>query len=164
MATPTSKQSPRYSIDTSSLIHAWRRAYPPKNFISFWQKLDGYIETGVVVASIEVRNELKKKDDEIHEWLEKSPTDFCIELTDDQQDHLIYILGAYPRLVDTVKGRSEGDPFVIALARSYSPPLTVISQEGDGKKNSPKIPDVCRAEKIRCMNLVEFIQAENWRL
>lgn len=166
MATSAQKPrpAPRYSVDTSALIHAWRRAYPPKNFVSFWEKLDQYIADGVVLASVEVRAELKKKDDEIHAWCEQSPAKFCVELDDEQQEHLADIMGKYPRLVDTVKGRSECDPFVIALARSYSPPLTVISQEGPGKKDSPKIPDVCRLEGIECLTLVEFIQAEDWRL
>lgn len=150
----------RYSIDTSALIHAWRRAYPPKNFQSFWRKLHEYMEAGIIVASIEVKTELRKKDDEIKEWCEAQASHFFIELDDEQQEHLAYVMGNYPRLVDTVKGRSECDPFVIALARARG--LTVITQENDGKRDSPKIPDVCRAEKIPCMNLVEFIEAEGW--
>ena len=136
----------RYSIDTSALIHAWRRAYPPKNFASFWAKLENLIDDGVIIASIEVINEINKKDDEIYSWCNNQPDSFCIEIDDDLQVNLAYIMGTYPRLVDTVKGRSGGDPFVIALARSHIPkPLTVITQEGFGKKNSPKIPDVCKA-------------------
>jgi hypothetical protein len=154
----------RYSIDTSALIHAWRRAYPPKNFASFWAKLENLINDGVIVASVEVINELNKKDDEIHNWCSIQSNTFCVEIDDDLQENLAYIMGTYPRLVDTVKGRSGGDPFVIALARSHNPKvLTVITQEGVGKKNSPKIPDVCKAEKIPCINLVELIQAENWK-
>jgi hypothetical protein len=38
-------------------------------------------------------------------------------------------MGAYPRLVDTVKGRSGGDPFVIAVARIKHPPMTVVTEE-----------------------------------
>jgi hypothetical protein len=161
---PKHRPGPRYSIDTSALIHAWRRAYPPKNFITFWRKLDQYVADGVVLASVEVKAELKKKDDEIHVWFDSCQDSFCVDVDDEQQEHLAYIMGKYPRLVDTVKGRSECDPFVIALARAHSPRLTVISQEGNGKKDSPKIPDVCRAESIECMTLVEFIQAEDWRL
>jgi len=154
----------RYSIDTSALIHAWRRAYPPKNFSSFWAKIEDLIDDGVILASVEVLNELKKKDDEIHDWCNNRPDAFCVEIDDDLQEYLAHIMGTYPRLVDTVKGRSGGDPFVIALARSYTPSaLTVITQEGFGKKNSPKIPDVCKSEQIPCINLVELIQAEDWR-
>lgn len=159
----SSKQIARYSIDSSSLIHAWWRAYPPENFASFWTRLDEMADAGIIVASVEVHNELKKKDDEIHDWCKKRSPNFCVEIDEAQQDHLAHILGTYPRLVDTVKGRSEGDPFVIALARSFGSPLCVISQEGPGKKNSPKIPDVCLAERIQCLNLVDFIRAEAWR-
>jgi hypothetical protein len=158
-----STQVARYSIDSSSLIHAWWRAYPPANFATFWSRLDELIEGGVVVASVEVHNELKKKDDEVHAWCKVRAPKLCIEIDDSQQEHLAHILGTYPRLVDTAKGRSEGDPFVIALARSFDRPLHVISQEGPGKKNSPKIPDVCLAEGIQCWNLVQLIQAEGWR-
>lgn len=154
----------RYSIDTSALIHAWRRAYPPKNFESFWTRLEKLIEDEVILASIEVINELKKKDDDIHQWCNGQPEWFSKDIDDNLQGHLSHIMGTYPRLVDTVKGRSGGDPFVIALARANLPrPLTVITQETPGKKASPKIPDVCKDEKIPCMNLVEFIQAEDWR-
>lgn len=158
-----SNQIARYSIDSSSLIHAWWRAYPPENFASFWARLDEMTDAGIIVSSIEVHNELRKKDDDIHAWCKKRSPNFCVEIDGDQQDHLAYILGTYPRLVDTVKGRSECDPFVIALARSFKSPLCVISQEGPGKKNSPKIPDVCSAEGLQCMSLVDFIRAERWR-
>jgi hypothetical protein len=48
-------------------------------------------------------------------------------------------------LVDTVKGRSGSDPFVIALAASTNPTMTVVTEEYVGKV---RIPDVCNAEKI----------------
>jgi hypothetical protein len=156
-------QVARYSIDSSSLIHAWWRAYPPENFASFWDRLREMTDAGIVIASVEVHNELKKKDDDVHAWCKQRSQDFCVDIDDAQQEHLGRILGKHPRLVDTVKGRSEGDPFVIALACSFAVPLCVITQEGHGKKNSPKIPDVCIAEDIQCMNLVEFIRAEGWR-
>jgi hypothetical protein len=41
----------RYSIYTSALIHAWRRAYPPKNFESFWSRLEKLIEDEVILVS-----------------------------------------------------------------------------------------------------------------
>lgn len=166
MATPRHRvaQVARYSIDTSSLIHAWHRAYPPENFLSFWSKLDDYVAKGIIVASTEVKAELKRKDDDLHGWFDTRPAGFCIDIDDAQQEHMAYIMGKHPRLVDTVKGRSGCDPFVIALARSYRTPLTVISQEGEGKANSPKIPNVCRIENMKCVDLVGFIRDEEWRL
>ncbi|HEY3563792.1 MAG TPA: hypothetical protein VGL96_02210, partial [Casimicrobiaceae bacterium] len=37
-------------------------------------------------------------------------------------------------------------PFVIALARMQDAEWIVLSEENNGKKHSPKIPDVCHAE------------------
>ncbi|WP_020181832.1 DUF4411 family protein [Methylotenera sp. 1P/1] len=155
-------QMPRYSIDTSCIIHAWRRAYPPEHFTSFWEKLEGLITNGIVVASVEVLNELRKKDDDIYQWAQAQPSHLFMEIDDVQQPHLSHVMGRHPRLVDTTKGRSECDPFVIALALSFQEPLMVISEENNGKANSPKIPDVCRAENLTCIKLVDLIRLEKW--
>lgn len=150
-----------YSIDSSSLIHAWRRSYPPKNFPPFWKRLDGLVEEGRLFASSEVMVELKKKDDELHAWC-KARAALVVGISEEMQEHLAEIMGTYPRLADTTKGRSTADPFVIALARMQDPEWVVVSEENPGRANSPKIPDVCKAEDIRCMRLVELIQEENW--
>lgn len=50
----------------------------------------------------------------------------------------------------------------IALAMSSSTPLIVISEENNGRKDSPKIPDVCRAEGLTCIKLVQLIELEGW--
>ena len=68
-------------------------------------------------------------------------------------------MGAYPRLVDTVKGRSGGDPFVIALAGIKRPHMTVVTEESPGKQ---RIPDVCASEGIRCIGLADMIEQEDW--
>lgn len=158
----TALESPKYSIDTSCIIHAWRRAYPPAHFTSFWAAVEVLIDNGTIIASIEVLMELKKKDDDIYQWVSSLPLHLFMELDNQQQAILSHIMGNYPRLVDTTKGRSECDPFVIALALAYQTPLIVISEENSGKLNSPKIPDVCRAEGIICIKLVELVQREGW--
>jgi Domain of unknown function (DUF4411) len=64
-------------------------------------------------------------------------------------------------MVDTVKGRSGADP-VIAIARMRHGKITVVSEEDFGKKDSPRIPDVCRAEGIRSFKLADFIEERDW--
>ncbi|MTJ81121.1 MAG: DUF4411 family protein [Telmatospirillum sp.] len=155
--------APIYSIDTSALIHGWCRIYRPKNFGFVWDRLDSLIEEGRLRASIEVLNEIEKKDDELHQWCKDRREAFFVEIDDACQMQLTHIMGTYPRLVDTVKGRSGGDPFVIALAASISPTMVVVSEEQPGKKNSPKIPDVCLAEGIRCIGLADLIEQEDWQ-
>lgn len=150
-----------YSIDSSALIHAWRRAYRPKNFPSFWQHMDDLIQEDRLRASIEVLNELKKKDDDIYEWCKERKDKLIIELDEATQDAVVALMTNYPRLVDTAKGRSGGDPFVIALAQSTAIQMTVVTEENPGKT---KIPDVCAGEGIEVMKIVDLIEQEGWVL
>ena len=120
------------------------------------------IAAGVVVASVEVLTELSKKDDAVFDWCKRLSADLCVEVDDEQQEQMRHIMGTYPRLVDTVKGKSGGDPFVIALARLRHGQIMVVSEEDFGKKDSPRIPDVCRAEGIRCYKLADFIEDRGW--
>lgn len=147
-----------YSVDSSALIHAWRRAYPPANFPRFWSRLDDLIKENRFLSSIEVLKELKRKDDDLFKWC-KHRSGMFLPITDDLQDQVIEIMGTYPRLVDTVTGRSGADPFVIGLARMCQPDWKVLSEEHPGKQ---RIPDVCMGEDIHCIKLVELIQNEGW--
>ncbi|MGD9739705.1 MAG: DUF4411 family protein [Bauldia sp.] len=150
-----------YCIDSSSLIHAWRRAYPPHRFAPVWQAIEGLIDDGRLRSSIEVFNELGRKDDDIFAWA-KARKDAFLEIDDGVQDQVVRIMAVYPRLVDTVKGRSGADPFVIAQAMVGQPAMTVVTQEGAGGEKSPKIPYVCQREGLRSINLLELIEEEDW--
>ena len=152
-----------YSIDTSALIHGWRRIYRPKNFAFVWKNIDALIVDGRLRASIEVYRELEKRDDELFAWAKDRRDDLFVELDEKCQLEVARIMGAYPRLVDTVKGRSSCDPFVLAFANTYNPKLVVVSEELPGKANSPKIPDVCRNEGIEHIGLADLIEREDWR-
>jgi hypothetical protein len=147
-----------YSADSSALIHGWRRIYRPKNFSFVWDRLGALIEDGRFKASIEVYNDLEKKDDELFKWC-KERKGLVVDIDNNIQAHVARIMGTYPRLVDTVKGRSGSDPFVIALAASTNPTMTVVTEEFVGKV---RIPDVCNAEKIDHCGSADLIERENW--
>jgi Domain of unknown function (DUF4411) len=149
-----------YSIDSSALIHGWRRVYRPKNFGLVWERLDGLINVKRLRASVEVLNELKKKDDELFAWCRDRREQFIVEIDEDCQIHVARIMKGYPRLVDTVKGRSGADPFVIALAAMSMPLMTVVTEEFPGRE---RIPDICAAEKIPCFGLADLIEHEDWK-
>jgi hypothetical protein len=59
-----------------------------------------------------------------------------------------FLEAAYPRLFDTVKGRSGGDPFVIALARIKCPPLTLVTEESPGKQSAK--PSITARRNLSC--------------
>ena len=149
-----------YSIDSSALIHGWRRAYRPKNFGIVWERLDSLAEESRLRASIEVFHELHKKEDELLDWCKERKEKLFVEIDEDIQTHLTRIMGNHPRLVDTVKGRSGADPFVIALAATTRPSMIVVTEENAGKI---RIPDVCSAEKIKWCSLADLIEREGWK-
>jgi Domain of unknown function (DUF4411) len=148
-----------YSIDSSALIHGWRRVYRPKNFSLVWQYFDTLIEQGRFRSSIEVYNELEKKDDELFKWCKDRRDEMFVELDEETQGHVSNIMAKYPRLVDTAKGRSGADPFVIALAATSNPCMVVVTEESPGKT---RIPDVCLAENIQYCGLADMIEREEW--
>ncbi len=84
------------------------------------------------------------------------------EIDDDVQDAVVRVMRAYPKLVDTGKGKSGADPFVIAQALAARPRLVVITQEAGGSAEKPKIPFVCDQEGIRHIELLTLIEEEDW--
>jgi hypothetical protein len=71
-----------------------------------------------------------------------------VEIDDACQLDVIRIMAAYPRLFDTVKGRSGGDPFVIALARIKCPPMTLVTEESPGKQSAK--PSITARRNLSC--------------
>lgn len=149
-----------FSFDTSSILHAWRRAYPPEVFPALWQRIDGLIEQGQMIASEEVLVELERVDDEVHGWALQRPAMF-VPTDDAAQLAVQEILRSHRGLVDPARPRLGADPFVIALARIRG--CTVVTQETPtGNPVRPKIPDVCGALGIRCVNVLRFLREQGW--
>jgi Domain of unknown function (DUF4411) len=156
------KAAPFYSFDTSSLVHAWRRAYPPHRFAPVWTAFDALIDDGRMLASIEVFHELKKKDDDVYAWAKDRKEALFREIDDEVQSEVVRLMAIYPRLVDTKTGKSGGDPFVLAQALAGTPPLTIVSEELGGSEKSPKIPYVGLQEGLLVINLLPLIEDEDW--
>jgi hypothetical protein len=72
------------------------------------------------------------------------------------QRHVAALLAKHPRLVDTLKGRSQADPFVIATAIRLK--ATVVTGETGGTAERPRIPFVCQEEGIKCISFLEMIR------
>jgi hypothetical protein len=151
-----------YSLDTSGFLDAWLRHYPIDVFPTIWERLDGATRNGVLFASDEVLRELERKDDDAHAWIKARPhmiVPFDIQV----EAEVIHLMARFPRLVDTKKGRSGGDPFVIAVAIVKG--LTVITGENaTGKLDSPRIPDVCKDLGISCIRILDFFREQRWNL
>jgi hypothetical protein len=150
-----------YCIDTSALMHAWIRVYPPDVLPPLWDRLDGLIADGHLIAPMDVYVELERKEgDLLFEWCKDRPHMF--REIDAFQSQISYVMRKYPRLVDTVKGKSGADPMVIALALAHNPKLTVITEERGGSGTRPKMPYVCSQEGVRHIDFLQLIRDQKW--
>lgn len=148
-----------YCIDTSSILEAWRRSYPPDVFGTVWSAIDELIENHDLYSSVEVMRELEPRDDEVYEWA-RARNGMFIPLDDEIQDCTSEILTTHPRLVGERANRNHADPFVIATARTKG--LIVVTEEDPGSATRPRIPLVCDSYGIQHMKILEVFQAEGW--
>lgn len=156
MAGETEIPHPKFSLDTSAFIDAWERFYAPDVFPVVWERMDELVDAGVIVASIEVMREMEKKSEGVVTW-GKSHKSCFIETSNEILLIVREIMADFPEgFVDHRRGRSGADPFVIAVARVFD--CGVVTAEGPGKKNTIKIPDVCRHYSIRCVGILEMFR------
>lgn len=147
-----------YIIDACALIDAAKHYMLNKRtFSSVWEKLEELIRDGVLISSIEVKDEVK--DEDIAEWLLRNSNMF-IPLTEEVQKETTKILRDYPTLIKlTSKGNSNADPFLLATAILYNAIIVTNETPAGEKSTVRKIPDVCKALDIDWMNLNKFISS-----
>lgn len=151
-----------YSLDSSGFLDAWVRNYPQDVFGSIWNQMDQPARSGLIVIVDEALRELNRKDDGAYKWICARPS-MIVSTNEAIQLEVRNILASYPRLIDSGKNRSGGDPFVVATARllGYS---VITGEMPTGKLAKPKIPDVCRALGIPCLNILEFFRQQKWQV
>ena len=153
----------RYSIDTSALISPWRDSLPPRRFKTFWKEYTGLFDSGQAIAVDEVHLELCKRDgDELLQWVNDRPTSMFVALETDIQQAALKLLETNGGLLGTHKGHNAADPWVIALAMARG--LSVVTCELPSGSRRPKIPDVCEAQGVPWLSIVDLCDAEGWSL
>lgn len=145
-----------YCVDTSGWLDGWQRQYPPDVFPTLWTKIDALILAGEIISSEEVYFELERKSDDLHDWI-KSRKQMLVPLDEAIQVRASALLAEYPRLVDTLRGRSKADPFVIATAMERNA-VVVTGEIISGNLHKPRIPDVCQVKQISCINFLQMIR------
>ena len=146
----------KYCLDTNVFIEPWKRYYSPQFTKGYWELLKQCGKKNIVFATMEVKNEIKKVDDDLSKWVKTSG--FFRDPDESVQIFLRKILEKYPRLVDTTKGRSMADPWVIAHAQSEEAFVVTTEQKAPTKI---KIPDVCEKEGITCIDIYDFVKQLN---
>jgi hypothetical protein len=152
-----------YSIDTSALIDAWVRYYPPDVFSTLWEQLDGLAVDGRITAPDDVLLELKRGGDDLFKWAKARPHIFNTT-TEPVENSVTHIVNTYPTFLPaTSHDGIWADPYVIAQAATTG--AIVVTGEkpaGLGSKRI-KIPNVCEAMRIECYSFLDLVRAERWR-
>lgn len=149
-----------YVFDTSAMIGAWVRSYPPDRFPALWEHMDDLASNGELLIPEEAMAELQVQDDELYSWAKERadkivhPTSRAIMIG--ARD----VLSDYPYLTKTGTGRGKADPFVVATASLLD--LPVVTHEQGGTREKPRIPYVCRQLNIPCLAMLEVIRTEDW--
>jgi Domain of unknown function (DUF4411) len=150
-----------YVFDTSSLIGAWVRTYPPDTFPVVWDRMDGLAAEGRLQVPEEVYEELRAQDDDLLEWVKARADIVVVPTSRAVMLEARAVLADHEGLTKTGTGRGRADPFVIALAGLQSCP--VVTQEQGGSDSKPRIPYVCSRRGVACMSMLDVIRAEGWR-
>ena len=159
--TVSSENNVRYAIDTCSLA-AMKRTYPVDVFPGAWVKLNKLAESKILISTDQVLAELQLQDDEVLGWA-KSFKDIFLPFDEEMQNEVHQILKAYPNFVDLKRRVSGADPFVVATAMINS--CAVVTEEKpSGGPHRLKIPDICRAYNVECINVLGMLRQEGLKL
>jgi hypothetical protein len=152
-----------YVFDTSSLSSL--KHFYPGVFTTIWDELDRMVESGTLISTKEVWNEMQRGNAAQHTnaWLKSRKQIFTTPSAEELRfvteilaiRHFQTLIGERQRLM----GIPVADPFVIACARVRQG--TVVTEE-QFKENAAKIPNVCAHFQIPCINLEGFMQALGW--
>jgi predicted nucleic acid-binding protein len=138
-----------FCLDANVFIEAWNHYYSPDRTLNYWELLDEFAQESIVFAPLEVKKEIERKDDMLKKWLVGKDY-FFREPDENVTLKWSEIAAQFPELVDNIKGRSLADPWVIAHAEVVK--ATVVTKEGQGSTKRIRIPDVCAARHIRCVD------------
>lgn len=154
----------KYCLDSNVLIQAWQKYYSPNYCKSYWDVLNDLGNQGIIFIPEMVYEEITRTDDDLSEWLKSSMIEvktIDVEVT----KCLKNIYSADPNhkhMVDSKKGRSLADPWVIAHAMKEQA-IVVTKEEKITAINSNKIkiPNVCAKMNVRWINDFEFVAELN---
>lgn len=150
-----------YVFDTSALVGAWVRSYPPDLFPRVWEEMQQLCEAGRLLVPEEVLDELRVQDDNLLAWVKARADGMVAPTSRALMLEARAVLADHPFLTKTGTGRGRADPFVVALASIRG--LPVVTQEQGGSAAKPRIPYVCQQRGVGCMGMLEVIRAEGWR-
>lgn len=167
-----------YLLDANVLITANHSYYPIDAVPEYWDWLRHHAAAGRIKLPIEIYEELKDGPDDLgtdplFAWASDAAVKRAIVLDEDVDPALVQRvveMGYAPDLTDDELERVGRDPFLVAHAlRDPGDRCVVTSEVSSSKKKraNRKVPDVCDALGVRCLNPFQLNKAldfrTNWR-
>lgn len=146
-----------YLFDTNIFIRS-KNEMPMDLWPTFWTKMAGLINSGVVFSSEMVKSEINRGNDELTEWIKSlAPKDFYLPITED-------VIVKYEDCQNWARCRNftqnalrtfaeVADAYLIATASAKNITLVTYETSDPNCKNRVKIPDVCNAIGVRYCDL-----------
>ena len=146
----------QFCVDQSAFQDAWERYYAHDVFPGVWREIDRLMNAGAIGSCEAVYREMEKKSDGVITWA-KHHKECFLRPDDEVFGSVRQIMRRFPDgFVDYRTSRSGADPFVIATAMGYG--ATVVASEIRGKRNRPKIPDVCDSLGIAHCSFLDMLR------
>ena len=131
--------------------------------------MESLISKCLLVAPIEVLNEITERDDQLAKWA-KEQTSFFRAPTQRQIEILKDVLKAYPSMVREDR-KYDADPWVIALAiemttnsqQTLVPIKRIVVTEEKLRGEKIRIPYVCQKYNIDSIDIIEMFRIEGWK-
>ena len=162
-----------FLLDSNTLIEPSKKFYSFRIAPGFWTFLQNEIFDGNILVIDVVAKEISKGRDTLADWLDETNV---VPLDRRSPD----ILTGYTKVLNYVhqnsaysdralalwSDSSHADPWIVAFAIARG--CTVITFEqpntslGTSQTSKPKIPDVCSAFGVNCINLFQFLDIRNF--
>jgi DNA-directed RNA polymerase subunit H (RpoH/RPB5) len=164
-----------YCLDTSAFIRL-DRDYSREVFPSLWDDfIIGLVNEERLIATEEVKEELKRKDDELFKWVKEHCSKTFIKTDTIVMNRVKEIMERFPNLINPNNPtHNQADPFVIALALETGNVLSDIDRDSEtmvityekytGNLNGPRLPDICKYYNLKVGKLIDIFKAEGWRI
>ena len=179
MTTQGVLMGPKYVIDSNVIIEGQNDTYPSHVFPTLWERIEALIADHQLYIPKRVIDEVTNiYDDEPSTWVARQSSNLYkpsgVDLLN-IKEYVTKLSKKYPKMYVNRNNEIIADLYVIAIAKIYD--ATVITQEQSNKKKRNKkdkikkeedkkrgnrIPTVCYKEKVKCINLLGFIEEKRW--
>jgi hypothetical protein len=153
-----------YLLDTNVFITAKNFHYGFDFCPGFWQWLVDQYGAATVFSVSQVREEIRRGDDALSEWVEELPKGFFLAPGEESKPHLamvskwIHSPGRYPP-AQAAAFAGAADFYLVGQAREAG--FTVVTYEAFQKqKGKIQIPEVCAGLGVECVPPHEMLRRE----